>query len=60
MCSRILIEEEDWEGNYPVRYWMPEWKSIVYGNNTSYIKRFTNAGFDGAYLDTYDYQYWNN
>jgi cysteinyl-tRNA synthetase len=55
-----LIEDEDWEGNYPVRYWMPEWKSIVYGNNTSYIKRFTNAGFDGAYLDTYDYKYWNN
>ena len=55
-----LIEDEDWEGNYPVRYWMPEWKSIVYGNSTSYIKRFTNAGFDGAYLDTYDYKYWNN
>jgi cysteinyl-tRNA synthetase len=53
-----LIEDEDWAGNYPVRYWMPEWKSIVYGNDSSYIKKFTQAGFDGAYLDTYDYKYW--
>ncbi|HEX6426103.1 MAG TPA: endo alpha-1,4 polygalactosaminidase [Niastella sp.] len=55
-----IVEDPNWEGNYPVRYWMPEWKSIVYGNNTSYIKRFTNTGFDGAYLDTYDYKYWDN
>ncbi|WP_207513809.1 endo alpha-1,4 polygalactosaminidase [Longitalea luteola] len=53
-----IAEDEDWEGNYMVRYWMPEWKSIVYGNDTSYIKRFTNVGFDGAYLDLYDYEYW--
>jgi cysteinyl-tRNA synthetase len=53
-----IAEDEDWEGNYMVRYWMPDWKRIVYGNDTSYIKRFTNVGFDGAYLDLYDYQYW--
>ncbi|WP_205511908.1 endo alpha-1,4 polygalactosaminidase [Longitalea arenae] len=53
-----IAEDEDWEGNYMVRYWMQDWKNIVYGNDTSYIKRFTNAGFDGAYLDLYDYEYW--
>jgi cysteinyl-tRNA synthetase len=53
-----IAEDEDWEGNYMVRYWMQDWKNIVYGNETSYIKRFTNVGFDGAYLDTYDYTYW--
>lgn len=53
-----IAEDEDWEGNYMVRYWMADWKKIVYGNDASYIKKFTNAGFDGAYLDLYDYQYW--
>ena len=43
---------------YMVRYWMADWKKIVYGNDTSYIKKFTNIGFDGAYLDLYDYKYW--
>jgi cysteinyl-tRNA synthetase, unknown class len=51
-------EDEDWEGNYMVRYWMPGWKQIVYGNETSYIKKFVNYGWDGAYLDLYDYEYW--
>jgi cysteinyl-tRNA synthetase len=53
-----IAEDPDWEGNYMVRYWMADWKKIVYGNDTSYIKKFTNVGFDGAYLDTYDYTYW--
>lgn len=53
-----IAEDPDWEGNYMVRYWMQDWKNIVYGNDTSYIKGFTNNGFDGAYLDTYDYTYW--
>lgn len=53
-----IAEDPDWEGNYMVRYWMQDWKKIVYGNDTSYIKKFTNTGFDGAYLDLYDYEYW--
>lgn len=53
-----IAEDEDWAGNYMVRYWMQGWKDIVYGNDTSYIKKFTNVGFDGAYLDLYDYTYW--
>jgi cysteinyl-tRNA synthetase len=53
-------EDPEWEGDYNVRFWMPEWKSIIYGNSTSYTQKLVNAGFDGAYLDLYDYQYWEN
>lgn len=53
-------EDPDWEGDYNVRFWMPEWKSIIVGNSTSYTQKLINGGFDGAYLDLYDYQYWEN
>ena len=43
-----------WKGNYKVRYWYPEWQSIIYGNSDSYLSRIINAGFDGAYLDIID------
>jgi len=54
----LTSEDPDWEGDYPVRYWMSDWKSIIYGSNSSYTQKLLNAGFDGAYLDTYNYQYW--
>jgi cysteinyl-tRNA synthetase, unknown class len=41
----------DWPGNYSVKYWEPAWKSIIYGNDQSYMKKIINAGFDGVYLD---------
>lgn len=44
-------ENKDWEGNYKVRYWMPEWQSIIYGNDDSYLDKILAAGFDGVYLD---------
>ena len=44
-------ENRDWEGNYKVRYWDPEWKKIIFGNDNSYLKKILNAGFDGVYLD---------
>jgi cysteinyl-tRNA synthetase len=44
-------ENSDWEGNYKVRYWEPEWKKIIYGYDDSYTKKILNAGFDGVYLD---------
>ncbi len=50
------LEEENssWSGNYKVRYWYPEWKRIIYGNENSYLKLIVNAGFDGVYLDIID------
>jgi cysteinyl-tRNA synthetase len=56
----VPAEDPDWEGNYNIRFWMPEWKAIIYGNDASYTKKLLNAGFDGAYLDLYDYEYWLN
>lgn len=40
-----------------VEFWNPEWQSIIYGNNDSYIKRIIDAGFDGAYLDNVEAYY---
>ena len=52
-------ENPDWEGNYKVKYWNPEWQSIIYGNDESYLKKILDAGFDGVYLDIIDaYEYY--
>lgn len=47
-------ENPDWEGNYKVRYWDSRWKSIIFGNDESYLKKILDAGFDGVYLDIID------
>jgi cysteinyl-tRNA synthetase len=52
--SWIAEENPDWEGNYKVKYWEPEWQDIIYGNNNSYLIRILGAGFDGVYLDIID------
>jgi cysteinyl-tRNA synthetase len=49
----------DWPGNYEVKYWEPEWQSIIFGSSTSYLDKIIDAGFDGVYLDIIDaYEYW--
>jgi len=52
----LWMEEENpnWEGNFKVRYWEAEWKGIIYGNDSSYLKKILDAGFDGVYLDIID------
>ena len=48
-----------WPGNYKVKYWDTEWQAIIYGNDSSYLKRIIDAGFDGVYLDIIDaFDYW--
>ena len=47
-------ENPKWKGNYKVKYWNPEWQTIIYGNDNSYLSRIINAGFDGVYLDIID------
>lgn len=46
----IVEEEKDWPGNYRVRYWTTEWRTIVY----RYLDRIIAAGFDGVYLNRVD------
>jgi len=47
-------ENPDWEGNFKVKYWEKEWQNIIYGNNSSYLKKILDANFDGVYLDIID------
>jgi cysteinyl-tRNA synthetase, unknown class len=47
-------EDPDWSGNYYVRYWDPDWKDIIYGNDDSYLGKILKAGFNGVYLDKID------
>ena len=50
---------ENWSGNYKVRYWDTDWQSLIYGNDDSYTKKIMKAGFDGLYLDIIDaFQYY--
>ena len=51
-----FIEKEDpnWQGNFYVKYWEAEWQNIIFGNDSSYLKKIIDAGFDGAYLDIID------
>ena len=51
----------DWPGNYKVKYWEPEWQSIIYGSSTSYLDKIIESGFNGVYLDIIDaYEYWDS
>lgn len=47
-------ENPDWPGNYKVWYWEKEWQDIIFGNNSSYLKKILDANFDGVYLDIID------
>jgi cysteinyl-tRNA synthetase len=50
----LYKENPDWEGNYKVKYWMDEWKQIIFGNENSYLDKILDAEFDGIYLDIID------
>ncbi len=57
----LFKENPNWEGNYKVMYWKPEWKAIIYGDEDSYLQRIVDAGFDGVYLDIIDgYEFFEN
>jgi cysteinyl-tRNA synthetase len=47
-------ENPDWPGNFKVKYWEKDWQNIIFGNNSSYLKKILNANFDGVYLDIID------
>lgn len=52
---------ENWQNNYRVKFWCPEWKHILYGSPNAYLDEIINAGFDGAFLDVIDvYQHFQN
>ena len=52
-------ENIQWRGNFNVRFWQPEWQTMIFGTPGSYLDRIIDAGFDGVYLDRADiYSYW--
>ncbi|MCY7007679.1 endo alpha-1,4 polygalactosaminidase [Fusobacterium simiae] len=46
----IVAENDNWEGNYIVKYWSTEWKDII----KEYQKKLDDIGVDGYLLDTVD------
>lgn len=48
------VENPEWEGNFKVNYWDPEWQKLIYGSENAYLDKILAAGFDGAYLDIID------
>ena len=45
---------EDWEGNYKVKYWDKEWQKIICTGSDSYLSKILDCEFDGVYLDIID------
>ncbi|MBN1498768.1 MAG: endo alpha-1,4 polygalactosaminidase [Spirochaetes bacterium] len=52
--SWLCEEDPSWPGNFTVRYWVEDWQNIIFGNDSSYLKKILDAGFDGVYLDIID------
>lgn len=52
--SWLLGENPEWEGNYSVCFWEPEWQQLICGSPGSYIDQIIGQGFDGIYLDKCD------
>lgn len=50
----IAAENEDWEGNFKVKYWTQEWRRLLFGGEAAYLDQVLAAGFDGAFLDVID------
>ena len=50
----IAAENENWSGNYKVKYWLEPWHAVIYSGETSYLSKILNAGFDGVFLDVVD------
>lgn len=50
----LLGENTDWEENYSVRFWRPEWQELIFGNRAALLDKIIEQGFDGVYLDKCD------
>lgn len=45
---------QQWEGNFKVKYWSEEWRKILFGSDNSYLDTILAAGFDGVFMDVVD------
>jgi cysteinyl-tRNA synthetase len=44
-------DPEGWRGNFPVAYWDPRWRKVVFGTDESLVDGAIREGFDGVVLD---------
>lgn len=52
-------QNQEWRGNYRVRFWDPAWQALIFGSPEAALERIAAAGFDGVYLDRADvYAHW--
>ncbi len=52
--------DADWQGDYWVNYWDPDWQRIIFGSADSYLDQLIDLGCDGVYLDRVDaYDYYD-
>lgn len=49
--SFLKKKYEGYDNEIYVEFWNPQWQKIIYGNDSSYLKKIIDSGFDGAYLD---------
>jgi cysteinyl-tRNA synthetase len=50
----LLRENPDWDQNYAVCFWDPEWQALLFGSEGAYLDKFLAQGFDGIYIDKCD------
>ena len=43
----VSVDPDGWSGNYPVAYWDPRWRKILFG----LLDQVLDDGFDGVYMD---------
>ncbi|HOZ30580.1 MAG TPA: endo alpha-1,4 polygalactosaminidase [Bacteroidales bacterium] len=53
----IKKKYDGYEDEFWIEFWNEEWQNIIYGNDSSYIKKIIDAGFDGVYLDNIEAYY---
>jgi cysteinyl-tRNA synthetase len=47
----VTVDPDGWAGNYPVAFWDPRWREILWGRPESLLDAILADGFDGVYLD---------
>jgi cysteinyl-tRNA synthetase len=52
--SWVVQPNDGFPGEYIVRFWDPEWQSLIMGSETSRLDVILEAGFDGVVLDGVD------
>lgn len=50
----IHTQNPNYPDSFTVKYWEKTWQDIIFGSDSSYLKKIIDAGFDGVLLDVVD------